>query len=247
MSAPVFVLPTGAAAGRAGRRSTGPRAGTPPPSCGCAPASRSSWSTVAAAGPAARSRRWSARTSSRSTWRLGRRRAAADTAAGRRAGAAQGRPRRARRRDDDRGRRRRDRAVGGVAVRDQLARRPRREGPGTLAYDGAGGRQAVPPGQVPGRHRAGRHPRRGRPAAPGGGRRRAARGGRRHRWAPSSRRQPARSWWSSGPRAGSAPRSWPCWSEPARTAYRLGPTVLRTSTAGTAALAAVLSRTGRWG
>ena len=30
------------------------------------------------------------------------------------------------------------------------------------------------------------------------------------------------------------------------TAYRLGPTVLRTSTAGTAAAAALLSRTPRW-
>ena len=49
-------------------RSTGPRAGTPPRCCGCAPVSRSSWSTVAAAGPPARSRPWSARTSSRSTW-----------------------------------------------------------------------------------------------------------------------------------------------------------------------------------
>jgi 16S rRNA (uracil1498-N3)-methyltransferase len=34
--------------------------------------------------------------------------------------------------------------------------------------------------------------------------------------------------------------------EAAGTSYRLGPTVLRTSTAGTVALAAVLSRTARW-
>ena len=34
---------------------------------------------------------------------------------------------------------------------------------------------------------------------------------------------------------------------PARRRTGSGPTVLRTSTAGTAALAAVLSRTSRWG
>ena len=173
-------------------------------------ARRSCSSTAAAARAAGVVAAVSGRTAWRSTSTAVDRRARAGAAAGRRAGAAQGRPRRAGGRDDDRGGRRRDRAVGGGAVRDPVARRARREGAGTMAYDGAGGRQAVPPRRGSRRspswpHRAtwptgcaaaaaGVRPARGAPSALVGGRR---------------CRPPARSWSSSAPRAGSAPRSWP--------------------------------------
>ena len=50
-----------------------------------------------------------------------------------------------------------------------------------------------------------------------------------------------------GPEGGLSPEELAVMVGAGATAYRLGPTVLRTSTAGTAALAAVLSRTARWG
>jgi len=50
-----------------------------------------------------------------------------------------------------------------------------------------------------------------------------------------------------GPEGGLSPEELAVMVGTGATAYRLGPTVLRTSTAGTAALAAVLSRTSRWG
>ena len=169
------------------------------------------------------------------------RRARTRPAPGRGAGAAQGRPRRGGGRDDDRGGRRRDRAVGRArcVTRWRGASAARRRV--AMAYDGAGGRQAVASGQVPGRRRAGRHPRRGRPAAAAASAWSCTRTPT-SRWPPSTPRRTARSWSSSAPRAGSAPRSWPPGRAPVATAYRLGPTVLRTSTAGTAAPAALLSR-----
>ena len=50
-----------------------------------------------------------------------------------------------------------------------------------------------------------------------------------------------------GPEGGLSPEELAVLVGAGATAYQLGPTVLRTSTAGTAALAAVLSRTPRWG
>ena len=49
-----------------------------------------------------------------------------------------------------------------------------------------------------------------------------------------------------GPEGGVAPDELERFTAAGATAYRLGPTVLRTSTAGPAALAVVLARTERW-
>jgi 16S rRNA (uracil1498-N3)-methyltransferase len=49
-----------------------------------------------------------------------------------------------------------------------------------------------------------------------------------------------------GPEGGISPEELAVLVGAGATAYRLGPTVLRTSTAGTAALAALLARTARW-
>ena len=49
-----------------------------------------------------------------------------------------------------------------------------------------------------------------------------------------------------GPEGGLSPDELDVFQAAGATAYRLGPTVLRTSTAGTAALAVLLSRTPRW-
>ncbi|WP_367323139.1 16S rRNA (uracil(1498)-N(3))-methyltransferase [Streptomyces sp. HUAS ZL42] len=49
-----------------------------------------------------------------------------------------------------------------------------------------------------------------------------------------------------GPEGGVAPEELALFEEAGAQAYRLGPTVLRTSTAGTAAAALLLGRSGRW-
>lgn len=49
-----------------------------------------------------------------------------------------------------------------------------------------------------------------------------------------------------GPEGGVSPDELRLFAEAGASAFRLGPTVLRTSTAGTAATALLLSRTGRW-
>lgn len=49
-----------------------------------------------------------------------------------------------------------------------------------------------------------------------------------------------------GPEGGIAPEELAAFAAAGAAAYRLGPTVLRTSTAGVAALAVLLARTGRW-
>ncbi|WP_259454615.1 16S rRNA (uracil(1498)-N(3))-methyltransferase [Streptomyces ginkgonis] len=50
-----------------------------------------------------------------------------------------------------------------------------------------------------------------------------------------------------GPEGGVAPRELEAFAAAGAEPYRLGPTVLRTSTAGTAAAALLLTRSGRWG
>ncbi|GHA68839.1 16S rRNA (uracil(1498)-N(3))-methyltransferase [Streptomyces termitum] len=50
-----------------------------------------------------------------------------------------------------------------------------------------------------------------------------------------------------GPEGGVSPEELAAFAEAGARPYRLGPSVLRTSTAGTAATAVVLARTGRWG
>jgi 16S rRNA (uracil1498-N3)-methyltransferase len=50
-----------------------------------------------------------------------------------------------------------------------------------------------------------------------------------------------------GPEGGVAPQELEAFAAAGARPYRLGPTVLRTSTAGTAAAALLLTRTGRWG
>ncbi|MDT0542141.1 MULTISPECIES: 16S rRNA (uracil(1498)-N(3))-methyltransferase [Streptomyces] len=49
-----------------------------------------------------------------------------------------------------------------------------------------------------------------------------------------------------GPEGGVSPEELAAFAEAGARPYRLGPTVLRTSTAGTAAVALLLGRTGRW-
>ncbi len=49
-----------------------------------------------------------------------------------------------------------------------------------------------------------------------------------------------------GPEGGISPDELAAFTNAGATAYRLGPTVLRTSTAGAAAAAVLLSRTVRW-
>ncbi|MGO4422567.1 16S rRNA (uracil(1498)-N(3))-methyltransferase, partial [Streptomyces sp. MCAF7] len=49
------------------------------------------------------------------------------------------------------------------------------------------------------------------------------------------------------PEGGVSPEELTAFAEAGARPYRLGPTVLRTSTAGTAATALLLGRTGRWG
>jgi 16S rRNA (uracil1498-N3)-methyltransferase len=49
-----------------------------------------------------------------------------------------------------------------------------------------------------------------------------------------------------GPEGGISPEELALFADSGATAYRLGPTVLRTSTAGAAALAVLLSKTDRW-
>ncbi|MEU9803164.1 16S rRNA (uracil(1498)-N(3))-methyltransferase [Streptomyces sp. NPDC051000] len=50
-----------------------------------------------------------------------------------------------------------------------------------------------------------------------------------------------------GPEGGVSPEELAAFAEAGALPYRLGPSVLRTSTAGTAAIAVLLARTGRWG
>ncbi|GGY84116.1 16S rRNA (uracil(1498)-N(3))-methyltransferase [Streptomyces nitrosporeus] len=50
-----------------------------------------------------------------------------------------------------------------------------------------------------------------------------------------------------GPEGGVSPQELAAFAEAGAPAYRLGPSVLRTSTAGTAAAALLMGRTGRWG
>ncbi|MFC7305611.1 16S rRNA (uracil(1498)-N(3))-methyltransferase [Streptomyces monticola] len=50
-----------------------------------------------------------------------------------------------------------------------------------------------------------------------------------------------------GPEGGVSPEELDIFAEAGAKPYRLGPSVLRTSTAGTAAVALLLGRTGRWG
>ena len=98
----------------------------------------------------------------------------------------------------------------------------------------------VPRGDLAGDHRR----RRDLVAGRGRPRRRAPRGGGRPAVVGVARRESAASSWSSDPRAGSPTRSWRR-SAPRRV-VRMGESVLRTSTAGIAAVAALLSRTPRW-
>ena len=50
-----------------------------------------------------------------------------------------------------------------------------------------------------------------------------------------------------GPEGGVSPEELAAFAEAGAEPYRLGRSVLRTSTAGTAATALLLGRTGRWG
>ena len=131
------------------------------------------------------------------------------------------------------------------AVRDPLAGQ-RGDKALRSGDDGARGGQAVPPRPVPEVTELADDPRgstgsrRRRP-------RRPARGGRGCRWPrlDAARRRRGRGRRRPGGRL--SPDELAVFAGAGATAYRLGPTVLRTSTAGAAALAVVLSRTARWG
>ena len=128
----------------------------------------------------------------------------------------------------------------------RAGRGARRQGPRAVAAHRPGGGQAGPSS-----------------VGAAGGRRRSPRGSwpqrvaavdcalvlheaRRRRSPRSSCPPRGRSCWSSGPRAGSPTTSWPCSPRPGRSAVRLGPEVLRASTAAAVALGALGVLTGRW-
>ncbi|GMA85634.1 hypothetical protein GCM10025868_08840 [Angustibacter aerolatus] len=149
------------------------------------------------------------------------------------------------RRGRHRARRRRGAALAGGPLGGRLAGRPRHEGAPQVAAGGAGRRQAVAPPAGAGRRRAGDGRRAARPGRAGRARGRAARGRR----APAGRARPA------GPRRGAAGgrtrgrgvavRGSTSLVAAGAVAARLGPEVLRSSTAGPAALAVLSART-RW-
>ena len=161
-------------------------------------------------------------------------------------GHRQGRPGRAGRPGDDRGRGRRDRAVGGVAVRGRsggasAARKARDKWAATAREAAKQARRAVAAGGGAGRgvdRRAG--------PSTGRGDVRAARGGVRPRCPRWSCRRPATSCWSSARRAASPTTSWPTFDAAGAMPVRLGESVLRTSTAGVAAICVLSVRLGRW-
>ena len=165
----------------------------------------------------------------------------------RRAGTAEGRSRRARGRAAHRDRRRRDRAVGGGQLRDPVEGRPRRARPPSLGGRRAGGGQAGPPRAVP-RGRAARLDRR---------RARAHRGRQPPRSSCTRRRRTSIAAVAApahgdlvlvvGPEGGLTPAERASLSEAGAAEVRLGPSVLRTSSAGIAAVAALLAPTVRAG
>ena len=163
-----------------------------------------------------------------------------------RPGAAEGRPRRARRRGADRGGGRGRRAVGGRPLCRGLEGRARGAVGRQVALDGPGGGQAgaaylVPDGVGPGDHAP-----TSRPWSPAPTWRWSSTRRPRPRWPPSTC-PPRGGWWSwSAPRAASPTTRWPPSTAAGAVPVRLGPEVLRTSTAGVAAVAALLSRTPRW-
>ena len=132
------------------------------------------------------------------------------------------------------------------ALRRPLAGRPRRARARQVARHRPRGRQAVPPrlaSRGPGPGLASRR----REASVGRGLRgrpRSGRGGALSRADPPGPGRD-RCWWSA-PKAASAPPSAPRSREAGAVEARLGPTVLRTSTAGAAAAAVLLTRTSRW-
>ena len=174
--------------------------------------------------------------------------AAARARAGRRAGAAQGRPRRARRRGADRDRRGPDRARGrpsrSVAVwrGDRAAKSLAR-----VAGDRPRGRQAGPAGRGSPRSADSPRPPTSSSSSPVRRSRWCCTRRRPSRWPRSTSRPPGRSCSWSVPRAGWLPTSSPPSPTAGARTVRLGAEVLRTSTAGVAAVAALLSRTDRWG
>ncbi len=161
----------------------------------------------------------------------------------RRAGAGQGRAVGARRRAAHRGRRRRDRPVGGTALRCVVGAGQVRA---PVGASGGRGSQAGPPRPVAGDRRRPRpRPRCSVGSAPlrqpsSCTRRRTAAG----RSAPCRPTARSSSW--SAPKAASLTTSWPASKPPVRARVRLGPSVLRASTAGCAAAAVILAATDRW-
>ncbi len=174
------------------------------------------------------------------------RRAGARSALRPRAGAGQGRPRRAGGGDRDRARRRRGRPVAGSPRRRRVARpRARGEGPSPVGVGMRRRRQAVPARRGYRSSPSRRAPPRSRSASPR----------RRSVWSCTRRRRsrspaspfPTTGTWSSSwdPRAASPISELAALTAAGARPVRLGPEVLRSSTAGPAALA-VLASAGRW-
>ena len=124
--------------------------------------------------------------------------------------------------------------------------RPGRQGAGPLAGDGPGGGQAVPPGLDPRGDRAGGHAGHRAPGRRGGAGRPPRPRGAGHAGPHHACRTAGEIVVIVGPEGGVSPAEADTLTRAGAVAARLGPTVLRSSSAGAVAAAVALARSARW-